>query len=109
MKLVLTAAFSLGRVIGTGIFSTPSSITTSTGSVGAAFLIWVLGFAISMAGMFVWLEFGCMFPRSGGEKVYLEAAFRYPKSLATVMYATWTILLGFTGKAHIMTNEDEIR
>ncbi|CAH0054761.1 unnamed protein product [Clonostachys solani] len=101
LGLFSTTLLILGRIIGTGIFSTPSSITKSTGSVGAALLIWVLGFAISMAGMFVWLEFGSMFPRSGGEKVYLEASYRYPKSLATVVYAVYTVSLGFTATGAI--------
>jgi L-type amino acid transporter 9 len=92
----LTAS-SVGRIIGAGIFSTPSSITESVGSIGASFMIWLLGFFLSMAGLFVWLEFGCMFPRSGGEKVYLEAAYRHPRFLITIVYATYSVLLGFTG------------
>lgn len=38
-----------------------------------------------------------MFPRSGGEKVYLEAAYRKPKLLITVVFAVQAIALGFTG------------
>ena len=37
-----------------------------------------------------------MIPRSGGEKVYLEAVYRRPKNLATVIYATNVILLHFS-------------
>ena len=37
-----------------------------------------------------------MFPRSGGEKVYLEAVYRRPKYLATVVFAANAIILGFT-------------
>ncbi len=88
---------SIGRIIGTGIFSTPSSITKSVGSVGAALMFWVLGLALSFAGLCIWLEFGCMIPRSGGEKVYLEAAYKRPKLLATVVFAFQVILLGFSG------------
>jgi hypothetical protein len=65
--------------------------------VGAALMLWVLGFVLSLCGLFVWLEFGCMFPRSGGEKVYLEAVYRRPRLLATVFFAVQAILLGFTG------------
>ncbi|KAH9980758.1 high affinity methionine permease [Russula compacta] len=86
----------IGRVIGTGIFSTPSSILGSVGSVGASLLLWVAGFLLSFFGLFIWLEFGTMFPRSGGEKVYLEAVYRRPKYLATVIFAANAILLGFT-------------
>lgn len=60
-------------------------------------MLWVLGLALSFAGLLVWLEFGCMFPRSGGEKVYLEAVYRQPRYLATVVFAFNAIFLGFTG------------
>ena len=40
-----------------------------------------------------------MFPRSGGEKVYLEAVYTRPKFLATIVFATQAILLGFTGRS----------
>lgn len=67
------------------------------GSVGAALMLWVLGLVLSYCGLMVWLEFGCMFPRSGGEKVYLEAVYTRPRLLATVIFAVQAILLGFTG------------
>ncbi|KZT69138.1 amino acid transporter [Daedalea quercina L-15889] len=86
----------VGHIIGTGIFSTPSSILSSVGSVGASMMLWVLGFALSFCGLFIWLEFGTMIPRSGGEKVYLEAAYKRPRYLATILFATNAILLGFT-------------
>ncbi|KAF9496460.1 amino acid transporter [Pleurotus eryngii] len=92
----------VGRIIGTGIFSTPSSILGSVGSVGASLLLWVLGFMLSFCGLFVWLEYGTMFPRSGGEKVYLEAVYKRPRYLATVIFATIAILLGFTASGCII-------
>lgn len=92
----------VGRIIGTGIFSTPSSILGSVGSVGASLMLWVLGFMLSFCGLFVWLEYGTMFPRSGGEKVYLEAVYKRPRYLATVIFATIAILLGFTASGCIV-------
>jgi L-type amino acid transporter 9 len=95
--LTLTkSAHSIGRIIGTGIFSTPSSILGSVGSVGASVLLWVAGFLLSFCGLFVWLEFGTMFPRSGGEKVYLEAVYQRPRYLATAIFAANAIILGFS-------------
>lgn len=91
-----TTFLIIGRIIGTGIFSTPSSIVESAGSVGAAFMLWLMGLVISFCGLCIWLELGCMIPRSGGEKVYLEAAYRRPKLLATTVFATWAVVLGFT-------------
>ncbi|KAJ5198618.1 uncharacterized protein N7498_007735 [Penicillium cinerascens] len=92
----------VGRIIGTGIFSTPSSVTSSAGSVGAALLLWVVGFLLAGAGLCVWLEFGCMMPRSGGEKVYLEAVYRKPKLLITLVFAVKAIALGFTASGCIV-------
>jgi amino acid transporter len=89
--------YRIGRIIGTGIFSTPSSITAGVGSVGAAMMLWLLGLILSFCGLMVWLEFGCMFPKSGGEKVYLEAVYRRPRFFATAVFAIQAIFLGFTG------------
>ncbi|EIW54674.1 high affinity methionine permease [Trametes versicolor FP-101664 SS1] len=93
---------NVGCIIGTGIFSTPSSILGSVGSVGASLMLWVLGFVLSFCGMFIWLEFGTMFPRSGGEKVYLEAVYKKPKHLATVIFAVNAIVLGFSASGCIV-------
>ncbi|KAF9228857.1 amino acid transporter [Gyrodon lividus] len=92
----------VGRIIGTGIFSTPSSILDGVGSVGASLMLWVLGFVLSFCGLFIWLEFGTMYPRSGGEKVYLEAVYQKPKFLATVVFSANAILLGFTASGCIV-------
>src|SRR6266404_8013629 len=92
----LTTVGSVGNIIGTGIFSTPSSIIGSVGSAGVSLMLWVFGFVLSFCGLFVWLELGTMIPRSGGEKVYLEAIYRRPKNFATVIYATNIIVLSFS-------------
>lgn len=94
---------SVGRIIGTGIFSTPSSILGSVGSVGASLMLWVLGFVLSACGLFIWLEFGTMFPRSGGEKVYLEAVYKKPKYLSTYVFAANAILVGLTASGCIVS------
>ncbi|GAA5905146.1 hypothetical protein JCM5296_006929 [Sporobolomyces johnsonii] len=97
-----TTFLVVGRIIGTGIFSTPSSILTAVGSLGAAMMLWVLGTVLSFCGLFVWLEFAGMYPRSGGEKVYLEAVYRRPKLLATCLFAVNAIILGFTASGCIV-------
>ena len=66
-------------------------------------MLWVLGFFLSFCGLFVWLEYGTMFPRSGGEKVYLEAVYRRPKHLATVIFAANAILLAFSAGNSIVS------
>ncbi|KAJ7069425.1 amino acid transporter [Mycena amicta] len=98
----------IGKIIGTGIFSTPSSILSSVGSVGASLFLWVLGFVLALCGLLIWLELGTMMPRSGGEKVYLEAIYRRPKYLATMVFAMNAILLGFTAAGCITNVMDSV-
>ncbi|KAI1324599.1 high affinity methionine permease [Xylariaceae sp. FL0255] len=97
-----TTLLVVGRIIGTGIFSTPSSIVSGVGSVGASLLLWVLGLLLALSGLCVWLEFACMIPRSGGEKNYLEAVYRKPKLLITIIFAVQAIALGFTASGCIV-------
>ncbi|KAJ4375405.1 low-affinity methionine permease [Neocucurbitaria cava] len=86
----------ISRVIGSGIFATPGVIVKGVGSVGLSLLLWVIGAIIAACGLAVGLEYGCMLPRSGGEKVYLEFTYRKPRFLASTMVATQAVLLGFT-------------
>ncbi|KAI9570761.1 amino acid/polyamine transporter I [Boletus coccyginus] len=66
-------------------------------------MLWVLGLVLSFCGLFIWLEFGTMYPRSGGEKVYLEAVYPKPKYLSTVMFAANALLLGFSASGCIVS------
>lgn len=86
----------ISRVIGSGIFATPGAIVKSVGSVGLSLTLWIVGAIIAACGLAVSLEYGCMLPRSGGEKVYLEFTYRKPKFLASTLVAVQAVLLGFT-------------
>ncbi|KAJ5226511.1 hypothetical protein N7468_007736 [Penicillium chermesinum] len=102
LGITSTIFLIVGRIIGVGIFSTPSSVTESVGSVGAAMLLWLLGFLLAASGLAVWLELGSMLPRSGGEKVFLEAVYTKPKLLATVVFAVQAVALGFTASGCVV-------
>ncbi|KAJ5991065.1 hypothetical protein N7522_011272 [Penicillium canescens] len=86
----------VSRVIGSGIFATPGSIVKSAGSIGLTLLVWLVGTILSACGMAVSMEYGCMLPRSGGEKVYLEYTYPRPRFLASSLIAVQAVLLGFT-------------
>lgn len=86
----------ISRVIGSGIFATPGVIVKSVGSVGLSLCLWVIGAIIAACGLAVSLEYGCMLPRSGGDKVYLEFTYRRPRFLASTLVAVQAVLLGFT-------------
>jgi amino acid transporter len=95
----------LGKTVGVGIYSIPSSILTSVGSVGASLLLWVIGSLISFCGLAVYLELGTGIPRSGGERVYLERIFKKPRMLATCMFMSYVVLLGFSTPNCIVLGE----
>jgi amino acid transporter len=86
----------LNKMIGTGIFSTPSGIFQATGSVGISIILWLVGGILTFCGLSVFLEFGLAIPLSGGEKNYLERVYRHPRYLASCVLASQLILLGFS-------------
>jgi amino acid transporter len=95
----------MSRVIGSGIFATPGVIVQSVGSIGITLILWIAGAIISWFGLMVTLEYGCMLPRSGGDKVYLEFTYRRPRFLASVLIAVQSVLLGFTASNCIVFAE----
>lgn len=61
---VVSASFLIfNRVIGTGVFATPSTILELSGSVGLSLIMWVVGTLIAMAGTAVYLEWGTAIPK----------------------------------------------
>ncbi|XP_071480489.1 Y+L amino acid transporter 2-like [Diadema antillarum] len=63
---------TVGTVIGTGIFISPSGILRgSSGSVGVALIFWVLCGLINTLGTLIYTELSLMFKKSGGELAFL--------------------------------------
>ncbi|PGH00844.1 hypothetical protein AJ79_08096 [Helicocarpus griseus UAMH5409] len=88
---------NVGTMVGTGVFSTPSSIFSSLGSVGLSLFYWFIGFVISACAQAVFLELASYFPsRSGGEVVYLEQAYPRPKWFFPTAFAVQSVLLSFS-------------
>ncbi|KAI4215640.1 MAG: hypothetical protein LQ351_002109 [Letrouitia transgressa] len=88
---------NLSKMVGTGVYSTPASVLTGTGSVGLALMYWFIGFVIAAASIAVYLEFASYFPsRSGSEVVYLEQAFPYPRYLFPLTFAIQTVIISFS-------------
>ncbi|KAF4124867.1 High affinity methionine permease, partial [Geosmithia morbida] len=83
-------------MIGAGIYSTPSSILSGTGSVGVSLIYWTLGYFICLTSGSVFLEFTAYFPsRSGGEVVFLEQAYPRPRWLFPTTFAVQNVILSF--------------
>ncbi|KNG89903.1 amino acids transporter [Aspergillus nomiae NRRL 13137] len=107
LGLFSTALLLTNRMIGAAIFSVPSSIFLSVGSVGAALSIWVVGIILTFCGFYIYLELGCLMPRTGGEKVYFDTAYPRPYRLASTLYAFY-VLFGFPGLASIVVADNAL-
>ncbi|CAE6482681.1 unnamed protein product [Rhizoctonia solani] len=86
-------------MIGMGIFSTPSYVLKSVGSVGALVTLYLVAPVVTWAGLMLYIELAsmCGHKRSGAEVVYLEQAYPKPKYLASTVFALTTALLSYTG------------
>jgi APA family basic amino acid/polyamine antiporter len=62
----------VASVVGSGIFFTPSQVAALLPSGGLILLAWLVGGVLSLAGAFANAELGSMFPRAGGDYVYLR-------------------------------------
>ncbi|KAF8243120.1 amino acid transporter [Wilcoxina mikolae CBS 423.85] len=111
LKTFSVICIIVNRMIGSGIFSTPSTIVRATDSVPVALIFWIIGSLITFMALCVYLELGLSIPkyklrgrgdrmvsvpRSGGEKNYLEYMFPKPRYLATCVYAIIFICVGNT-------------
>ncbi|KAI0711347.1 APC amino acid permease [Earliella scabrosa] len=105
LGLASTSSLIFNRVVGTGIFATPSVILRSSGSVGLSLVLWLLGSAVALCGTAVYVELGTALPRNGGEKNYLEFIFRRPKLLVTCIYAMYAVLTGWQAAACSVSGE----
>ncbi|KAL4400191.1 methionine permease [Malassezia pachydermatis] len=91
----LSAVFLMvNRILGTGVFSTTSTILNQSGSVGMSLMYWVIGGLIAGCGFAVYAEFAMKMHRNGGELNYLQYVFRKPNFLTASMFAAQALLLG---------------
>jgi APA family basic amino acid/polyamine antiporter len=68
-------ALVVGTVIGTGVFLKAAIMSQQVGSSGWVLLAWVAAGALSLTGALCYAELGSLFPRAGGEYVYLREAY----------------------------------
>jgi hypothetical protein len=61
----------IGLIIGSGIFSSPSQVSSKVGSPGAALIVWVVAGVLAWTGAASYAELGGAIPLNGGAQVYL--------------------------------------
>ena len=65
----------VGLVIGSGIFSSPASVSSNVGSPAAALLVWAIAGLLAWTGAASYAELGGAIPLNGGAQVYLSKIF----------------------------------
>ncbi|SFP83566.1 APC family permease [Hymenobacter arizonensis] len=78
-----------GSMIGSGIFIVSADIARQVGSSGWLLVVWLLTGFITMAGAISYGELASMFPKVGGQYVYLREAFG---RLTAFLYG-WSLFL----------------
>lgn len=68
-------ALLVGTVIGTGVFFKAAPMSQLLGSPGLVLLAWVAAGILSLAGALTYAELGAMYPRAGGDYVFLREAY----------------------------------
>src|SRR6202049_3487620 len=79
----------VGSMIGSGIFIVAAGISRQTGSPGGLLLTWILTGLLTIFAAISYGELAGMFPRAGGQYVYLREAY---SPLWGFLYG-WTLFL----------------
>src|SRR2546425_7785040 len=79
----------VGSMIGSGIFIVAADISRQTGSAGGLLLTWILTGLLTISAALSYGELAALFPRAGGQYVYLREAY---SPLWGFLYG-WTVVL----------------
>ena len=89
-----SALLVVGSIVGAGIFFVSPSVAQAVKSPAAFLGAWLLGGAVALAGALTNGELGGLFPRSGGEYVYLREAYGPALGFLSGWTSFW---IGFPG------------
>src|SRR2546430_551548 len=65
-------ALVVGSMIGSGIFIVSADILRQVGTPGVLLLVWLLSGVVTLLGALTYGELAAMFPKAGGQYVYLR-------------------------------------
>ncbi len=91
LSLLDSTMLNLGSMIGSGIFLVPATIALYLQSALLVIVAWVVGGLVSLLGALSMAELGALYPRAGGQFVYLREAYG----------PLWGFLYGWTAFAVI--------
>ena len=84
----------VGSILGAGIFLVSGVVAARTRSPAAFFGVWLIGGLVALSGALSNGELGALFPRGGGEYVYLREAYGPPLGFLSGWTSFW---IGFPG------------
>jgi hypothetical protein len=90
----------VGLIIGSGIFSSPSQVSSKVGSAGAALVVWVVAGILAWTGAASYAELGGAIPLNGGSQVYLAKTFG---EIAGFLFTWVAVLVLKPGSAAIIS------
>ena len=79
----------IGGIIGSGIFINPYIVAQRLDTSALVLAAWIAGGLIALAGAFAYAELGALFPKAGGQYVYLRDGWH---PLVGFMYG-WALLM----------------
>src|SRR5213082_2764037 len=72
---LMATAVVVGTVIGSGVFKKPASVAEHLPYFGLVALVWVLGGVLVLLGALAYAEVVVLYPRAGGNYVFLREAY----------------------------------
>jgi APA family basic amino acid/polyamine antiporter len=75
LNLLDSTSLVIGAVIGSGIFMTAGFIAEYLPSPGLMLIVWLVGGLIAVSGALSFAELGAMFPKAGGQYIYIREAY----------------------------------
>ena len=72
---VIATAIVIGTVIGSGVFRKAHDVAKNVDAFGPAALAWILGGTLALLGSLAYAEVGVLYPRAGGNYVFLREGY----------------------------------
>jgi len=72
---LMATAVVIGTVIGSGVFKKPAQVAANVPDFGFVALVWILGGVLSLLGAIALAEVCVLFPRAGGNYVFLREGY----------------------------------
>jgi amino acid transporter len=72
---LMATAVVVGTVIGSGVFKKPQTVAANVPFFGLAATVWVLGGFLVLLGALAYAEVAVLYPRAGGNYVFLREAY----------------------------------